>query len=334
MKKRDVNLRDGERQLDESKLDKRKFNEREMNERERNKQENELECSKSEFGESKYLEHERNEKESCKRESDERGFDESEFDEEELARYFQEAEEEPPVRPPWYASPRFRKSVAGLIGLVLLVQVLSLWPQIFSLDAIRFLKVSVQLSRSEEIKSYKQSVVVIRTDSAKGTGFIVSEDGLVVTNRHVVDEAKIINVVLPDGRRYAARIAAVSDAADLALIAVDERGLPPLALAKRADADAPEPVYLIGNPLFFSGIVNEGKTVGLRSTAQHSPPMLVLDAPVYKGNSGSPVIGRSGEVIGVVYATANMMIDGTDKKVGLAVPVQWVHELIRGVRSP
>ncbi len=252
-------------------------------------------------------------------------FDEGrEFTEEELAQMFKEAEEEEETYVPFFASPLFRKIVLSVIGIVMGLQVVAWWPQIFSLDAIRFLRISAQLSQSEEIQTYKQSVVVVRTEDAKGTGFIISEDGWIVTNRHVIDGAEQPSVSLPNGDRLPARVAAVSDQVDLALLQIEAEGLPALQLAEHYHGESALPVYIIGNPLFFDRIVNQGETLGL---IDYQPPMLVLQAPVYKGNSGSPVIDEAGRVIGVVYATTTLRLDGKDTKVGLAVPVQWLHEL-------
>lgn len=254
------------------------------------------------------------------------------FSEEEMRRYFQEAdEEEEPARTPWITSKTFRKWVVAVVGLVMIAQVFAWWPQLFPLDAIKFLQVSSQLSRSDDIRTYKSSVVVIRTEDSKGTGFIVSGDGLIVTNRHVIEGKSRLMVNVPDqDKRYLAQVVGVSDEVDLALVKIDGEQLPVLSLAGQASDDREQDIYLIGNPLFFTGIANRGEVIGYSSSV---PQIMLIQAPVYKGNSGSPVIDQNGEVIGVVYATSNMTIDGSRKKVGLAVPVNEVHELIRQVQG-
>lgn len=248
-----------------------------------------------------------------------------EFTDEELEQYFREAEEEGPAPQPWIASPAFRRGVLIVIGLVMVLQVAAWWPQIMSLDAIRFLQVSARLSQSEEIQEMKRSIVNVRTGDSSGTGFIISEDGLIVTNRHVVEDAAHVYVNLPDDQRRTAEVIAISDVVDLALLSIEASQLSVLPLAERYTGEAALPIYLIGNPLFFSGIANEGETLGYTDTY---PPIMVLDAPVYKGNSGSPVIDRNGKVIGVVYATSRITVAGQSMKVGLAVPVEWVHAIL------
>lgn len=252
-----------------------------------------------------------------------------EFSEEELEELFKAADEEGDPPPPFFASPRFRKIVVSIIAVMLFAQVLAFFPKIYSLPAIRFLTVSAKLSQLETIQTYKESVVVVRTDDAKGTGFLISEDGLVVTNRHVVGEENAPRVHLPDGESYIAEVIAIHDEVDLALLDIEVEGAPVLKLAESYDGQEGLPIYVIGNPLFFNGIANEGETWGLLSDRR--PPMLVLQAPVYKGNSGSPVITHEGEVIGVVYATSEIQRNGYKHKVGLAVPVSWVWNLAQEV---
>ncbi|MCI3923581.1 serine protease [Paenibacillus sp. TRM 82003] len=248
-----------------------------------------------------------------------------EFSDEELDAMFRAADEEGEAPPPFFRSPKFKKIVAFVLAIMMCAQVMAFIPQIFSLPAIRFLSVSAQLSQSETIQGYKESVVVIRTDASKGTGFIVSEDGTIVTNRHVVDGPSAPRVHLADGSTYTAKIMSVDENVDIAVLDIDASALPTLPLAESYDGAEDTPVYIIGNPLFFNGIANEGVTWGLQP--DRDPPMMALQAPIYKGNSGSPVIGRDGRVIGVVYATSSMEKDGESHRIGLAVPIEhvWAH---------
>lgn len=253
------------------------------------------------------------------------------FTEEELKELFEAADEEGEAPPPFFRSPRFRKLVAIVVAVMLCAQVAAVLPQFFSLAAIRFLTVSAQLSQSPVVQEYKKSVVVIRTDRAKGTGFVVSGDGFIVTNRHVVDGSAAPAVHFADGRRLMATVIARDAEADLALLDVEGTGYPALPLAS-VDSNAEsalkdEPVYVIGNPLLFNGIANEGNVWGWLE--DRDPPLLAIEAPIYKGNSGSPVIAKnSGQVIGVVFATSSVERDGKRHQVGLAVPVGLVVEAL------
>ncbi|WP_178075216.1 trypsin-like peptidase domain-containing protein, partial [Pseudomonas sp. 2995-1] len=79
-------------------------------------------------------------------------------------------------------------------------------------------------------------------------------------------------------------------------------------------------IYVIGNPLFFNFIANRGHIIDL--TEGRDVPFLMIDAPIYRGNSGSPVINEDGLVVGVVFATSRRDVDGERIRVGLAVPVE------------
>jgi S1-C subfamily serine protease len=256
--------------------------------------------------------------------SAEEGREWTEEEREEL--FLEEDDEEEELARPWFAAPWFRKTVVIVLVVMLCAQILAFWPRIYSLPAIEFLRVSARLSQADDIRAYKQSVVVVRTDEAKGTGFIISEDGLVVTNRHVIEGARRPVVSLPNGDTYVAEVAAIGTDVDLAILDLGAQGLPALRLAERYGGEAGVPVYVIGNPLFFNGIANEGETIGLIGRADL--PAVGLQAPIYKGNSGSPVIARSGEVIGVVYAIGTIERNGGRQKIGLAVPVERVIELL------
>src|SRR5699024_2798750 len=112
---------------------------------------------------------------------------------------------------------------------------------------------------------------------------------------------------------------------DLAIIHTDEgKDLPQLSLADTASFGEDEAIYFIGNPLSFQGIANEGTIIDYVQLKNWELPVLMLDAPVYRGNSGSPVINETGEVIGVIFATLHHETEG---RVGLFVPINYYHEL-------
>lgn len=217
----------------------------------------------------------------------------------------------------------FVRLVIWLMALTLIFNTFALIFNMYSIPAIEFLKVSAQLSGQENIKSYKKAVVTINSESSKGTGFAVTDDGYILTNEHVIDDALSLTVVFPDNSLYEAEVIESYEQFDLALLKVDGQDLPHLDLANTSDFSELQHIYFIGNPLYFSGIANEGKILGLTSAESIATDIVMMDAPVYKGNSGSPVLNDAGEVMGIVFATGKREPYG---KVGLFIPIENVHE--------
>ncbi|MEB2298963.1 serine protease [Lysinibacillus xylanilyticus] len=217
------------------------------------------------------------------------------------------------------------KWIVWSMAFVLFLNTFALIFQIYSIPALEFLKVSARLSAQEDIKTYKKAVVEISTGSSKGTGFVISSDGLIVTNAHVVEDAQSLFVVFPEEGLMGAKLVESYPDVDLALLQVTGDDLPSLSLAKNPNYSKNEHVYFIGNPLAFTGIANEGTLLEQTSLEDWQEPVMMMDAPVYRGNSGSPVINADGEVIGIVFATAKKDPYG---RVGLFIPVQVLQRIL------
>ncbi len=218
----------------------------------------------------------------------------------------------------------FPRWIFWLIAGVMVVNVTAALPNTFSIPAVDFLMTSARLSNDETIQTYKEAVVVVEAGQSKGTGFAVSEDGTILTNHHVIEGEKRIAVAFPEQGLFSAEVQAVYPEVDLAVLQADgEEGFPHLDLAASTRFQRDEHVYFIGNPLRFSGIANQGNVLGYTDVSGMEQEVLMLDAPIYRGNSGSPVINGEGDVIAVVYATMN---DEDEGRVGLAVPIDYYYE--------
>lgn len=209
-----------------------------------------------------------------------------------------------------------KKVTAIILSFSLIVMTIQIWPQIFNLSSLSFLKKSAELSQRAEIQRYKEAVVTIQDQHTKGTGFNISSKGLIITNEHVIDTMFPITVTFPNGKLFHATILVSDPALDVAVLQVDGEELPFLPLSQPEAWEIDDPIYVIGNPLFHQQIANEGHILAGSDRAG----VLRISAPIYKGNSGSPVISKNGEVVGVVYATS------TREKVGYAIPIEQLWE--------
>ncbi|PRO66894.1 S1 family peptidase [Alkalicoccus urumqiensis] len=209
-------------------------------------------------------------------------------------------------------------AIASLAALALLVNVFAVWPQLFNFPAAEFLANANRLNDDPVIEEYKESIVVVRTEASKGTGFVIG-DGLIMTNEHVIDDGSPVSVHFEDGTSYRVEAAASDETLDLAVLEAEGDSFDHPALSLEPGWDPGEEMYVIGNPMFFNFIPNEGTFLEETSSGGRDQPVAAINAPVYRGSSGSPVITENGSVAAIVYATSTRPISGEDMRVGLAV---------------
>jgi serine protease Do len=160
-----------------------------------------------------------------------------------------------------------------------------------------------------------------------GSGFIVSPDGYIITNHHVVEGATSVTVRLLDRREFTAKVIGSDENTDIAVIKIDTRGLSPIALGNSDAARIGEWVLAIGNPLgeqlsftVTSGIVSaKGRALGLGNQPGGIQDFIQTDAAINPGNSGGPLVNVRGEVIGINSAIASET--GYYSGYGFAIPI-------------
>src|SRR3954451_21297750 len=181
------------------------------------------------------------------------------------------------------------------------------------------------------------------TTRAAGTGFIISKDGYILTNNHVVEDATKIEVVLfgddPD-MSYTAKVIGKDPLTDSALIQLVEKPSRPLQEAKFGDStqvEAGDWVMAIGNPFGYDHTVTVGvisaTSRAFRVTTGRSNDMLQTDAAINPGNSGGPLLNLRGEVIGMNTAIITNARSEGNIGIGFAVPINTVRDLLPQLRA-
>lgn len=169
---------------------------------------------------------------------------------------------------------------------------------------------------------------------ASGSGVILTDDGLIVTNHHVIEDADLARVILQDGVIYQARIIGSDPITDLAILQIDATGLIPIEVGSTGELAIGDQAVAIGNPLGLPG--GASVTVGVisafdREVTVGSTPedrlfgMLQTDAPITRGSSGGALVDDRGRLIGIT--TAIGVTDAGAEGVGFAIPVELVTRI-------
>ena len=187
----------------------------------------------------------------------------------------------------------------------------------------------------------KMAVVAISSSSKRGSssgsGFVLTEDGYVITNCHVVDGAQTVTVITLDGKEYEAKVKGYDQGNDIAVLKVDAHGLQTVTLGRSSDLIIGDMVVAIGNPL---GELTSTQTVGYVSGKDRDVAtdgslinMLQTDAAINPGNSGGPLFNMRGEVIGITTAKySGMTSSGASiEGIGFAIPIDDVTKMISDI---
>ena len=207
------------------------------------------------------------------------------------------------------------------------------------------------LTASEVYKANVNSTVGITTEitttnywgyssssAASGSGFIITEDGYILTNYHVVEDANSVNVGLYDGTVMPAKIAGYDERNDIAVLKIEAEGLTPVLLGNSDELEVGDSVIAIGNPL---GELTFSQTGGMVSALNREITMssgttmtlIQTDCAINSGNSGGPLFNLYGEVIGITNAkySSSSVSSASIDNIGFAIPINSVMHLVEQI---
>ena len=172
---------------------------------------------------------------------------------------------------------------------------------------------------------------------AWGSGFIVTPDGYIVTNRHVVIGGFEFNVMLSDGSRMRADLIFKSPAIDLAILKVKpDHPLPAVKIGNSSKLRQGETIFAIGNPLGYSSSVSTGVVSALDRDISSSSfdNYIQVDAAINHGNSGGPIFNLAGEVVAIATATFTTSEEGGSIGIGFGIPINDAKFVVQAFRDP
>ena len=181
-------------------------------------------------------------------------------------------------------------------------------------------------------QSQKRQVQTPKRASA-GSGVIISSDGYIVTNNHVVNGGDEITVSLDDNSEYSARVIGADESTDLALIKIDGKNLPAITIANSEDLKVGEWVLAVGNPLGLNNTVTAGivSAKARQVGANGVESFIQTDAAINKGNSGGALVNTRGELVGI-----NAMLyseTGSYVGYGFAIPTSIMNKVVDDIKT-
>ncbi|AWV90205.1 Do family serine endopeptidase [Bradymonas sediminis] len=203
--------------------------------------------------------------------------------------------------------------------------------EVFERQNEKVVAITAQVPGQQMVNPFFGGSIQGKPQTGQGSGFIIDEDGYILTNNHVIDGASEITVILKDGHSYPAKVIGHDAQTDIALLKIEpDEKLPAVKLGKSKDLKVGQWVVAIGNPFGLdysvtAGIISaKGRNIG----AGPYDNFLQTDASINPGNSGGPLFNMNGEVIGV-----NTAIRRDGQGIGFAVPIDMVKEMIPALRK-
>jgi S1-C subfamily serine protease len=166
----------------------------------------------------------------------------------------------------------------------------------------------------------------------QGSGFIIDKKGYILTNYHVVEESRTLEVTLHNRKKYKATIVGTDPSHDLAVIQIQAPDLVPATLGDSKNIDVGQKVYAIGNPFGLSGTLTTGIVSSIRQVQEPNGPeideAIQTDAAINPGNSGGPLLNYHGEVIGINTMILSNQNVNQSAGIGFAIPINTAKAVI------
>ena len=161
-----------------------------------------------------------------------------------------------------------------------------------------------------------------------GSGVIVTKDGYILTNNHVVDDADKVKVTLQDGREFTAKVIGKDQESDVAVVKIDAHDLPAITLADSSKIEVGDVVLAVGNPFGLGQTVTMGiiSATGRAAMDLKYQDFIQTDAAINPGNSGGALVDTDGRLIGV--NTAIFSRSGGNEGIGMAIPTDLAREVM------
>ncbi|CFX46364.1 Peptidase S1C [Syntrophomonas zehnderi OL-4] len=215
--------------------------------------------------------------------------------------------------------------ISAVIILLTFIVFSFAWLPIFWPPHLDFLKQNQALSEEELVRQSKHAVVNIQATKtagatrSQGTGFNLTAQGMIITNRHVVEGASAVEITFSDGKRLFSQDIDIIDGYDLAVIRLKSKNLPFLPLVTDQLVELGQTVTIIGNPRGFQRVSSRGEVKEYYQT-ETGMQVFTVAATIAPGSSGSPVLDEKGRLVGIVYATGTLTIDDKEQSRALAIP--------------
>jgi serine protease Do len=207
----------------------------------------------------------------------------------------------------------------------------SVVPSVVSITSSRAVLQRMPLTFEDLVRGQQRAQ--IGRQSSLGSGVIVSKEGHILTNHHVVADMTEIRVQLTDGRNAPARLIGTDPSTDIAVLRVDEKNLTPLALGNSDDIRVGQQVIAVGNPYGLEESVSRGivSAKGRRTASDSGVEFIQHDAAVNQGNSGGPLLNIRGEIIGInsqIYSRT-----GGWQGISFAIPSNIARQIMESIIS-